>query len=853
MSRLRLPLRLARREVRRRPGRTALVALLVAIPVAGMAIAVTLIRTDNLSLQEEWSRQHGQAEAVGYAQDVSAAGLLPAGARPVEVRSTFVRLKDDEGRRASAELSDLPLHDAITAGIHDVVSGRAASKAGEVVLSTSLADHLHVDVGDDLVLERPALTARVVGKVEPAACLSCDHLLLAPGELTQPMSAYELSTSLLIDLPASTPVEQLLAMEQASLGNVEVRDLPSPYERSEGGEAVRWSLVIGALALTVVGIVISAAFAVGARRQLVTIGQLSASGASPATVRTALVLQGTVTGVVGSVAGLALAAVLLAAGQPLAERVLDARIDGYTVRPVEVVAIALIGTVAATLAALIPGRTAARIPTLAALAGRRPLAPVSRRLVVWGFASMLGGLSLLFMAVIGSQSGSSGDMWALVAIVGGVAELLGACALAPAIVSRLEPLATHLRGSLRLGARSLARNRARTGAVVSAVAAAGALAVGAGGLLLGNVASQAEDVRVPDDVVVVQRFDETGRDSIGDLPDQVGRWLADILPGAEEVPVRGAGAGEIDPQTGQGFWTVTRPDELPMPGSPPFDSPTWDRAIIADGPVLEAIRADDEVRAGLEDTGVVVLTSRNTGFEFDGAVTVGLPDGRTTDGVAVPHRYTLGYVTNILITAETAEELDLPTTQIAMAFDAPDALTAAQRGALDDLQYDIQEEQLAGTAESAPYVSLQWDYADGGPTPFQLELILSGVALVFSLFVVGVSLALAAAESKDERDVLTIAGAPPGALARSAGARAWLLAVIGAAMAVPVGFLPVVVFGWASDRDRSGFGSFPLVFPTRTVLLLVVAVPAIVALVSWTSSATAQRLRPVRVSTATFE
>jgi hypothetical protein len=125
--------------------------------------------------------------------------------------------------------------------------------------------------------------------------------------------------------------------------------------------------------------------------------------------------------------------------------------------------------------------------------------------------------------------------------------------------------------------------------------------------------------------------------------------------------------------------------------------------------------------------------------------------------------------------------------------------------------------------------------------------------LVFSLFVVGVSLALAAAESKDERDILTIAGAPPGTLARSAGARAWLLAVIGTAMAVPVGYLPVIVFAWASDRDDGSIASFPLVFPTRTVLLLVLAVPLVVAGVSWASSATAQRLRPVRVSTAVFD
>jgi ABC-type lipoprotein release transport system permease subunit len=127
------------------------------------------------------------------------------------------------------------------------------------------------------------------------------------------------------------------------------------------------------------------------------------------------------------------------------------------------------------------------------------------------------------------------------------------------------------------------------------------------------------------------------------------------------------------------------------------------------------------------------------------------------------------------------------------------------------------------------------------------------VALVFSLFVVGVSLALAAAESKDERDILTIAGAPPGALARSAGARAWLMAVIGALMAVPVGFLPVVVVSSASGRNDVGVDAFPIVFPTRTVLLLVAVVPLTVCGVAWLASTTAQRLRPVRISTATFE
>ncbi len=142
-------------------------------------------------------------------------------------------------------------------------------------------------------------------------------------------------------------------------------------------------------------------------------------------------------------------------------------------------------------------------------------------------------------------------------------------------------------------------------------------------------------------------------------------------------------------------------------------------------------------------------------------------------------------------------------------------------------------------------LSLNWP--DNSPTPFQVELILAGIALLFALLVVGTSLALAAAESRDERDVLTVAGASPRTLAFAAGAKAWLLAGIGALLAVPVGMLPVAVFVAANDGDMD------FVVPYRTIALLALAVPTVVALVALATSAAAQRLRPVRVSTALFD
>jgi hypothetical protein len=74
--------------------------------------------------------------------------------------------------------------------------------------------------------------------------------------------------------------------------------------------------VIGGLALLVTGIVIAAAFAAGNRRQLVTLGQLTANGAGPTVLRRVLFLQGTLAGLVGVAAGLGLGALGLAAAFP---------------------------------------------------------------------------------------------------------------------------------------------------------------------------------------------------------------------------------------------------------------------------------------------------------------------------------------------------------------------------------------------------------------------------------------------------------------------------------------------------------------------------------------------------------
>ena len=121
------------------------------------------------------------------------------------------------------------------------------------------------------------------------------------------------------------------------------------------------------------------------------------------------------------------------------------------------------------------------------------------------------------------------------------------------------------------------------------------------------------------------------------------------------------------------------------------------------------------------------------------------------------------------------------------------------------------------------------------------------VALGLVLFVVAVNLALSAAETRDERDVLTVVGAAPGAMARTNGYKAALLTVMGAVLAIPIGFLPIAVYVHGAP------GVIPLEFPWRVAALLVIAIPLVGGLIVTAGSAAALRLRPVHISTMAYD
>jgi hypothetical protein len=295
--------------------------------------------------------------------------------------------------------------------------------------------------------------------------------------------------------------------------------------------------------------------------------------------------------------------------------------------------------------------------------------------------------------------------------------------------------------------------------------------------------------------------------------------LAGALPGSHAIPVRVAvGPWQLSPRADTGADGPDGPDSESV-------------AVVADGSVLDAFQVSAGARAQLAEHGIVLMRSGA------GKVEVHLPSGRSWAARSVASLYGPEGVSTVLVSPSTARAAGVEVRNAAVAVRSPHPLTDEQRDALTELVY----------GQGIGQTDIQWYTPSSGPSPFQLQLALSALALVFSVLVIAASLALAAAESRDERSALTLAGAPPRVLARTAGAKAGLLAVLGGLLAVPIGFLPVVVF---SLVDETGL---PVRLPWTTIGALVAAVPVVAGLIAWTTSGAASRLRPPRISAMAFD
>lgn len=865
--------RLARREVRRRPGRTVLVALLVAAPVLAMTVASVMYRTTNDSWPDTFERRYGAADLVVDGDLDGIVDVLPAGARAIESVSVWTGLELPDGSSPPeiwVQFTDLPLTDPMVAGIVEVRDGRAPSAGDEVVLDRRTADRLGVAVGDTLTLARPSGDWRVVG-VGRLADNHSQGLMVVHGFDRARLRPDSLGVRAHIDVPGISSLDEA----RPTIDALERRGVSTQNRWTDwwstssdvDARALAWGWVAGVLALAAVGIVIASAFATSARRQLVTIGHLSANGAAAGLIRRTLAQQGSWTGVIGTAGAMVTAVVGLVVLRPWAEHVVNRSLGAYRFVASDLVVIAVTAVAAATVAAAIPARTAARVPVLSALAGRRPLGSPPRRLVPIGVTLFLGGLGLLFVAATGARSsdaGGSSDVFALVAVVGALGVVFGMCCATPLVVAAVGRLGgSSASGTWRLAARSTARVRTRSSGVVTAVATAAAFAVAGVTIAAMSITDTVSSESLPRNVAYLQQWTDVTTNDRGDvdppaltpleLAPEVRSSIERILPEARWDVVRAAG---FDPRP----FDPERGPDLPDDASEVrvFEALA---ATIADPAVLDLVNLDPSDVARLSTTDLVEVAPHSVTIDESGGVVV--PDEvvftdvdgdiRTTRAVATSGR--VAWPLSTLMSAERAEALGFDLVEVGVLLTNPTDLTPTQRRALDVVAWG-NDANRTGFVEpgDAPYVEpgpsevpssglsvhVAWDVTR---TPAALiNAIIVGLAVLFTLLVVAIGLSLSATESRDERDVLVAVGAPPSTLARVAGAKAFVLAGTGVALAVPTGYLPTWVVYRTVDQ-----GAVPFPWPIVTILVLVV--PIVAGAAAWGTSAVARRLRPVRVST----
>lgn len=872
--------RLARREVRRRPGRTLLVMLLISVPVLGMTIGSLVVRTEADGAASGFRREFGAADlqysgdgrflydeagnlidGVNDADDVGTPAL-PTGSLTLDYVETWTSIRGNspDGRAIApnVHLSTIDPSDPLAAGIYVLDEGEFPVRDGEAMLSSDVAEDFGVEVGDTLRLTRPDLSLTVTAIAREARHLSQSAIVIPRFE-TDLFKPGWVNARTLVDLPASITADQTRALLDGfrSAGY----EAETPTQRFWTGddavqtETLAWGWVAGAVAFVAVGIVIAAAFATSARRQLATVGQLSANGAPERLVRRTLGLQGLWTGAFGAVLGLAvgLSAAVIGYRAGLAETLAGHRVEQLRLAPLDLVIVVITALVAATLAALVPARSAARVPVLAALAGRRPVNDPPRWLVPVGVGLFGFGVFLLAAA---ASSNDGGNLAAATAVLGALGVLFGVVCSSPLIVSWISRVGSRRGGVVRLAARSLGRSRMRSAGVLTAVATVSALSI-AGLTAAGSAADGVNPGSIETDYSIVA-FSYSGDIYAGAAVDQFGNTDPDFDPPPMVVPELPDGLrSNIEAILPDATWLPISQvvfDEVPSTAynDPEFEGRTIVVPDIADDVVLSQIVLTDAQRSTLDGTGVLALNPFLTGEVVvntaDGFVSV--DTGAVNDNVR-PEFLSDQFYTELLITPEYAAERGFEVQVQQIIVDNPTDLTKEQRDAINasrplgDQDAFVADASVSGEAVDADPETGQWYFYANDPLfeiPWPvIQAAVLAASLLLVLLVVAIGLSLAATESRDERDVLHTVGAAPKTLRRVAAVKAWVLTTGAGVVAVPAGYIVVRVVTWVNEQTAP--------FPVIGALGILVVIPVVAAAATLAVSAIAQKARPITVST----
>jgi putative ABC transport system permease protein len=345
-----------------------------------------------------------------------------------------------------------------------LVSGHYPSGTGQAALTSGVASELHLKVGD--TWRAGGSARRVVGIVTNPQDLLDEFALVAPGQVSAPTLV-----TVLFDAPD---------VNSRSLG-------PNVVSRTSAANTneinpVTISLAAATLGMLLIALVGVGGFTVLAQRRLRSIGMLGAQGATDANIGLVVSANGFATGVVGAVAGFALGLAAWLAYRPRAEASAHHVMGAFQLPWLVIFVSMALAVLAAYLAAVRPARAIARVPIVAALAGRPPAPRQARR---WAGPTGAGLLVVAFFLIglaseqatsAAAETGNSSTLF-LALTVGLIVLCVGVVLVAPTCLALLAGAARRAPIVVRLALRDLARYRARSGAALGAISLSVLIAV----------------------------------------------------------------------------------------------------------------------------------------------------------------------------------------------------------------------------------------------------------------------------------------------------------------------------------------------------------------------------------------
>ncbi len=694
-----------------------------------------------------------------------------------------------------------------------LASGHFPHGAGQVALTSGVASELHLGTGGTFRADGSARL--VVGIVTNPQNLADQFALVAPGQVKAP--------TLITVLFDATPANA------GRLGSL------SKYVSSRGMAApnvinpVTISLAAATLGMLLIALVGVGGFTVLAQRRLRAIGMLGAQGATNTNVGLVVSANGFATGVVGAVAGFALGLVAWLAYRPYAEASAHHVMGAFQLPWLVIFTSMALAVAAAYLAAIRPARAIARMPVVAALAGRPPAPRQARR---WGGPVGVGLLVLAFFLIgLASEQATSpaaenGDKSTLflALVVGLVVLCAGVVLAAPSCLALLARLGRRAPVVVRLALRDLARYRARSGAALGAISLSVLIAViicVTAAARYGSAVDYVGPNLASSQLVIYPQVAST-------TPNAPCLHEPSGCPALTSAKLAAMAAQARAIAAVLGSREVIRLETTDSALQPAAAGRTWSGPVyVATAQLLRAYGIDAAqvspdadiltMRPGLSSTTKMRL--------LYGAAKFGPPE----PGSPCPSSYCLASpkiteisalpsgtsAPNTVITMHAVRQLNLRISTVGWLVQAPGSLTASQ---------------ISAAQHAAVTAGLIVESRNSIPTFSEILDAATIFGILLALGILAMSVGLVSSETASNLRTLTAAGASGAARRAITAATAGALALTGAFAGLVAGYVAAIGFFRASQLDTlSALTSIPV----ANLLLILVGMPLIAAAGGW--------------------